>query len=332
MYRGALLRLIAIAAVITAAVYLLASQLGAPSLSAHSLGLLGQAMALALLPLALVQVLMALRISVLLAQGTRAFWLALRAGLLAQGADLILPWRLSDVVKVTYIHIADSLPVARALSAVVSERVCDLVAVAFLGGVVVVAGSVGLSVWTIALVAAVGIGGMVLLWLFKPLWERVAALLPGQRLPAFAQGMLDDLVTQLTSGSFIIALILGICAWSLTIFATHIFLGAALPLWDLPAPALIASATLLLAVTLGNIAAVLPASLGTFEAAAIIVLQGLGVPFEEALIIAVALHILFLLPGIVGGSMVAFTDRVLYRQVMIRVRRKGAQAVNNPDT
>ena len=110
--------------------------------------------------------------------------------------------------------------------------------------------------------------------------------------------------------------------WGLALAGTGIYLEM-MPIQTAAGPLNVTVGLVLaicVATALGNIAAVLPAGIGTYEAAVVLVLAPLGVPTDQAILWALGLHATHLFSGTVGGLAFAFVEPVDIGEFIRRAR------------
>jgi hypothetical protein len=270
---------------------------------------LATAIVFAQFPLAVSAWAIAWRLTLLAPARALGIWAALRASLLAQGADLVLPWRLSEFVKLAYLGERAGIGIGNAVAAVALERITDAVIV----GVLVVLAAV-LMVTEVDIVAA-GATAVALLFSLRVLprlrshIHRLIEAIPLVALRSLAKRSVDAAVARVEDGSVWRALLPGLLAWASSLAATGLFLAVVGQGASTSIPSdLVVVLSLSLAITLGNAFALLPASVGTYEAAVVLVLGAYGVPVAQSLPLAIALHGAHLLLGALGAALVAMTE------------------------
>jgi uncharacterized membrane protein YbhN (UPF0104 family) len=77
---------------------------------------------------------------------------------------------------------------------------------------------------------------------------------------------------------------------------------------------------IVVATTIGNVIAVLPAGLGTYEAGVVLILGAHGVSIEQAAPIGIALHLAHILIGAIGGAFVTALGPPRWREFFGRVK------------
>ncbi len=218
-------------------------------------------------------------------------------------ANNVLPARLGELVRCHYLGDREGLSRATALGTVVVERVVDIAVVATIAaaailvlsvrGIVASAVLVGVAIGVLLAVAlAIGIAAHRL-----PGAARVAAM--AGRWPR-----IRDLVTRLREGLAVAgdartlfeALALSVVAWGATLLAFAAAGQAVGVQLTIGQASLVASGVALAAAIPSG-----PASLGTFELAAVRIAQVIGVAAEPAFAMALIVHAAILLITSTGG-------------------------------
>jgi uncharacterized protein (TIRG00374 family) len=230
---------------------------------------------------------------------------AFKAIVLAGGLNVLLPARVSEVLKAAYINEKTGYPVSRAASAVILERIGDVLVLVLLA-----LASVGSLVFHINAVVVSGIGLLmisilVLLAYSEDLTRLIAGRLRNATVSRFLQQFLSHAAGSLKSRVFYIGHGYGVLAWvsSFLLVGAFVLLAGSIKL-D-------AAQTLLLftATTAGLLIPLLPGGIGTFEAAGVYVLTGLGYGFAEALMLSVGLHVCQLLFSFSASLFILTTEK-----------------------
>ena len=272
--------------------------------------------------LALSQIFIAWRLKLAVHRPQISLGRCLSASLLGQASDLVLPWRLSEVVRVLYLRDRSHLPLTAGLAAIVVERAADLVVVAGLALIATSLIVVDAGIGAFVLVAA----GIVALLLVLPLAEPAILwcikFLPSTLLRRIARDLLTEVLSRLRDRTLWRVLGPSIPAWASAIGGTYAYFTVAdSQLGAMPLQASLELVlTLFVVSTVGNVVAVLPAGIGTFEAGVILVLKAYGVDFEEALALGIGLHLAQLLLGAVGGITVAAFSPINFTEFVRRAR------------
>lgn len=276
--------------------------------------------------LALSQLFIAWRLKLAVHRPQISLGYCLSASLLGQASDLVLPWRLSEVIRVLYLRDRSNLPLAAGLAAIVVERAADLVVVA---GLALIAASlivVDAGIGAFVLVAACIVALLLVLPLAEPVILWCIKFLPSTLLRRIAHDLLTEVLSRLRDKTLWRVLGPSIPAWAAAIAGTYVFLMVAeTQFGDMPLQtSLELVLTLFVVSTVGNVVAVLPAGIGTFEAGVILVLRAYGVDFEDALVLGIGLHLAQLLLGAVGGIAVAAFSPINFREFIKRARQETA--------
>lgn len=319
-----LLLRIALAAIFIAVLgWALSDRIGVPGLSARlSWG------ALAVLPYSLACLaLVALNLSTL-SGGSVGYRHAFRAASLVTPLFLMLPSRLSELVKPLYLMSAAKLPLAKGLAIVTVERILDVVCVAALialAATLAVPGSAGTLQYSAVLfasVAAAGLCGIVVL-LTIPGWiDRILNGIPLEGLRRNLQALVLATRETVSPPRLAGALVVCILAWasSYASFWTFLNIAGQHPLsWSAVLQVFVLS-------TIGLAVAVAPGGLGTFEAAVMLGLSAHGYELSEAAILAVAFRLANLVPSAMVVVLMVLLDEVNLR-TLIRRARGGTDAL-----
>jgi uncharacterized membrane protein YbhN (UPF0104 family) len=248
---------------------------------------------------------------------------AFKAVMLSSGLNSILPGRIAEVIKPTYLRDHGNVPLSTGMSAVFLERVIDLVFLALFGLI----GAQLLAFKASYLSVATAVAAIAAVWLairFRAVFFRAVERIPWPAVQTF----LTRCLSQISVGADRTLLFkcgLYTCGvWALSYLCVVIFIAMAGRI-DI---GLVGSLAVLLAATAGGAIPIMPAGLGTFEAAVVFVLQRYGYAFEESLAVAFGLHMAFILPNVIGAFIIAAFERTgiaaLIRQLW-RVWRTGGQ-------
>jgi len=94
-------------------------------------------------------------------------------------------------------------------------------------------------------------------------------------------------------------------------------------------PVLSQSLLLFTATTAGLMIPLLPGGIGTFEAAGIYVLKGVGYGFTEALVLSVALHVCQMLFTFLASMVIVSSERIGVGALVAKLRALGTAPVDN---
>ena len=299
-----------------------------------------QGILLAQIPLVMAQGLLALRLRMAIGRRKLRLLSCLRANLFAQLADLVLPWRLSEVLRVLYLRERVQVPLAQGLAATMFERVADVVLLALLAVLVVGEWVDAWAAWSTPAMAGALVLALLSLPRIAPMLDRVVRFIPIARVRKLLRETLRTLVDRVQDGRLWRILVPSAGIWALALAGTWIYLVTA-PIETAVGPLNVTLGLVLaicVATTLGHIAAVLPASVGTYEAAVVLVLGQRGVPMDQAVLWALGLHATHLFSGVVGGLTFACVEPIemgefIRRARALRGQRAGegaAQSKNGP--
>ena len=215
-------------------------------------------------------------------------------------ANLILPARLGEPVRAYLMARRESIGFARVLGSVLLERVIDLATLALVA--VAAAIAIGAPDWLIRGTGVVGGIGVVLVVLLAasaiPRAARLLGRIVGGRVRALT-GALVSFGEGAGGGdrvSLLVAIVMSTVTWFF-VAATFWLLGRSLDLGIGPGGAMLIAAV----TTLGTAIPSAPASIGTFELAAVVAAGALGIPGEQALALALLAHAVSTLPFVVAG-------------------------------
>jgi uncharacterized protein (TIRG00374 family) len=250
--------------------------------------------------------LLAIRHVLLIGEPRIRLGLAFRAITLSQGLNLLLPARLSELLKATYLRDHANVPLSNGFSAIVLERTVDILIVAIMGvvGIVLYFDSRNFS-----LIPALGLLFAILIFILvrsPRLVLRLLNKLPSKRLTNFLVRTYQHFSATAGTQAFLYALLLGVTTWAFSYLNILIFFKYAGSIQIGFSGALL----LFFLTTLGGAIPALPGGVGTYEAAAIIALRSLGYTFEEALPLAVALHLAQLILPFIMAILIMFTERI----------------------
>ncbi|MCC7483944.1 MAG: flippase-like domain-containing protein [Burkholderiales bacterium] len=245
-----------------------------------------------------------------------------KAQVLSLGMNTLLPGRMAEILKVTYLRDHAGVAFSAGCAAVVLERLID---VAFLGALAALSlllllAEVNPVIMGLAIVAA---AGMLALPVLEPLFVRALALLPSRIARELGTAVVQHAARRFREGAVLKAVLYGAAIWTLAGFNVYLFLtvasGGALE----PAQAL----AVFVASLIGIAIPALPGGFGTFEAAVVFVLGRFGFPLEQALAMALVLHAAQIAPVLAGALVIAMRERMGIQSLV----RDGARALRAPD-
>lgn len=204
---------------------------------------------------------------------------------LAAGLNLVIPGRVSELIKATYLRQRLQVPLANGTAAIVVERLFDVLVVAMIG----LYGVVGLYAPNAALLyvlLVLAIGGLLLLVPLSRLllpWFEVRKA----RFWAFVADNCRHVLAVVKPRTCAMVLLLTVLSWGIHYFGVWLFFavqpGYELNLWQ----AAIIFSTIMFA---GAVPA-LPGGVGLIQAAVTLALVQMGFETGEALMLSIALHV-----------------------------------------
>lgn len=247
---------------------------------------------------------------------------ALESVVLASGLNLLIPARLSELLKATYLREQANIPTSIALSAVAVERLTDSAVVLAVTPIMPVMLLPGYG-WAIVLA---GLGCAALIAVFRRWIAIVAARASRGRAGNFIALLVQAFGERMMSVRFLAGAALGAAALFSSYCAIYLFLEVAGP------GGLGWSATLVvfLAGIAGGAAAILPGGIGSYHAAVTLALAGFGVDLGTAFALSVGMHLLqfvLIFPAAIG---IAVARELGLRHIIAKVRELIAEQTRNP--
>lgn len=277
---------------------------------------------LAIQPIALIGLIVhSMRLGVLAGLPASKFRRPFSALLLSQGFNLVLPGRIAELFKATYLRAYAEVPLSRGMAAIVLERSVDLLIVAGLGLVGVALSASADNKLAFALAALV-ITALISIPLLEHRLSALANCIPWKRLRSFSQELLKHLAETVRTGIFYRGLALGIATWVASFANIYLFVNLA------GSKPVDCGGILLLfvATTIGGAVPVLPGGFGSYEAAAILVLKSYGYQLDEALPFAIGMHLAqFVLP-VLGGAFILSREHIGISALLRQIRKESEEA------
>ena len=265
----------------------------------------------------------AMRFALLVGEPRIPMVIAFKALVLSYGLHALLPARISEIVKATYIRNHCAVPLGRGVAAVFLERVADLIYVGVLSAI-----GVSFLLSTSYAIAAVLIGAaaatLSLIVVFENALLVAAEKLPWARVRHVAGEFVKHINVCLRTRAFYVALTLGCMVWICACASVMLMLW-----WAGSIPLGIGGAvTVFIASVIGGAIPALPGGLGTYEAAVAMTLKGLGYGLEQAIAVAIALHAGQLVMSITGAVLILSLDRTGVRELLQdALRQRNTEAV-----
>lgn len=240
-----------------------------------------------------------------------------RAIVLSLGLNLVIPARMSELLKATYIRDHAGVSLSKGLAGLVLERAADMVILATLALFALVNYYNWQGLLSISIVTAVLMMLILALVRWPELVLRLIRLFTFSRFVDFLEQVYLHFALTVKTRAFGQALILGVVAWSLSYLSIFVFLELA------GSVSVGYSGALLVFVmtTLGGAIPALPGGLGTYEAAAVVALRELGYGFDEALALALAMHAAQLVLPFIWAVYILCRDRIGLSSLISELRK-----------
>lgn len=260
---------------------------------------------LAVQPLAVIGFLLSgLKLSILMARSPRVPVLtATKTQVLGVGANLLLPGRLSEVLKLAYLSERAAAPYAQVISAVVKDRLIELVLLGLLGISIALLTLTALP-WHLVAVACVAIMALFLIGKARRAVAFAVGLLPFRKLREVLLAAFDEMTLPGRMPTVAQAFAISTIVWVLSAATFTILLVQISP----KPLGLVAALSVFLASIVGAAVPALPAGIGTYEAAVALALRQHGFSWSEALSLAVVMHIGQVLVAAVWASIIAIRE------------------------
>lgn len=215
------------------------------------------------------------------------FLIVLNAMILSVGLNFILPGRISELIKATYIRDKTGLGFSIGMGAVFLERFADLIILVFISFAGIAFFTINIQnnslyiVLTIIIVICLGI------YLEKYILLIINKVVRYERLKNFLNSAYLHIKGQLFTKKFSIGLLYSFVIWVCSALSIFTFLNIAGTI-EL---GIIQVMIILLGGSLGLAIPALPGGLGTFEAIVVTILMKYGYDFNTALALAIGLRI-----------------------------------------
>jgi len=216
------------------------------------------------------------------------FSVALSAFIIGTGYNYILPARISELLKATYIKEKSQIPLSIGVGAVFLERLNDMIIISFLGLVSILFFALDLNIYLALSIFTTSLAFIVGVVLFKDhILYLAEKIIRWEGLQQFLSKVLIQISTQVSSKRFLIGLLLGASIWGFSILVVGTFMNIA---GDFEF-GVIATITLLIGGAIGLAIPALPGGLGTFEAVAVAVMMKYGYDFDSSMALAIGMRI-----------------------------------------
>lgn len=229
--------------------------------------------------------LVAQRHSYLIRTPRAPFLPCLTAVLLSAGINLVTVARISEIVKATYLRQKLNVPLSNGTAAIVIERLFDVCVVTAIG----LAGFTGVFLESNNILIVVLWTGILGLLLLRPASEFCLPFLEHRNDPIsrFLHGNCQHVLSALSWKASAVTLLLTIGSWGVHYFAIWLFFFVQ-PGYEL---SFSQAALVFGAIIFASAIPSLPAGIGLFQAAVTFALTKMGIPFTEALLLSIVLHV-----------------------------------------
>ena len=275
-----------------------------------------------IIPLLLVQPFMLLSLSMIAARHAilawtppAPFWPTFKAVALSVGFNTVLPSRISEFIKPVYLNSHIGIPISAGLAAVFLERMLDLI---ILGLLTLLSMLLLIDVNNIFFVILMGLALIIIVTLpyLEHFWINLSLHLPIKFIRKFSQKFFIHASTRIKQGNFYKALVYGLIAWSCSFIgmATFLHFAGSIPI------KLNGVLAVFVAVIIGGAVPALPGGFGTYEAAAVFTLKKFGYSSEEALVLALALHISQIAISVFSSIIIVMTEKIGFSAILQKVK------------
>ena len=250
-----------------------------------------------------------------LAFGKISTWSAFKALLLSNGLNTIIPGRICELVKATYLRSQSGLPFSRGIALVIAERCVDLIVVGGVGLAIV--GWMLTSVEWLAILVVPAVAIFVLAYpsIYRGLQSRLEAV-RRYKLAAWLPIVAGALADTLQGNAKWRALALGSVLWANAVVSAAIFFA----IDGTTSLGIVGASQVVVASALGGAIPLLPAGIGTYEAAVVFVLLRHGYETSEAIVRAIALHASQVLLSVFSMWAIVSLERIGIQAVLQDVR------------
>jgi len=230
--------------------------------------------------------LLATRFVLLTGGDKQGIYFYFEAYLLSIGLNSFVPGKLSELIKVSYLREKADLPAAASLAGIFLEKITDIF---FLGLIALIGIS---AIWTDANINFVllGMGFSILMLALLPRFEilliSILKKLPGKKYHKVFQDTVKAAAIKVRSGAYLYCVGLSLLIWA----ASYIMIFVVLKFLHGPDIDLVSALLIFVAMAVGRAIPGLPAAIGTFEAAIVLVMHQLGFGLSEAFATALTIH------------------------------------------
>lgn len=232
-------------------------------------------------------VLISLRLALLVQRPMPRFFIVLKAMVLSVGLNIVLPLRLSEVIKPAYLWNHARIPLSVGTSAAFFERLTDLVIFCLFAIACLILYLGGASILGLLVILSILCAVLFLFPYLEPLLRNLFSHVPSEKVRAFAANFLTHSVRHISTEIKYISLGLGAIIWMVSYLTVAIFLLAS----GYNSVGFEGAFLVFVATTVGLAIPLFPGGIGTYEAGAVVALKSLGFSLEEAVVVAVSMHV-----------------------------------------
>jgi uncharacterized membrane protein YbhN (UPF0104 family) len=259
---------------------------------------------------------LAVRLSILAENSFRNLFVFVKAVILAVGLNFFLPARMSELFKPVYLNRKVDAGLSRLIASTFIDRTIDillLTVVSLIAFIYVFA----FNIYSIVISVSLLIAGILLVTRYDELLARLLTRYLSPKLGAFFHIFVTRMKESLRLTIFLEAVGVGAIAWFLGFLLVFLFLYIA---GSVPVNSQDAFMVYVF-VILGAAIPALPGGIGTFEGAAVLALSRIGFDFQEALVLAIGLHIAQVLLGLIGALVILSTEKIGISGVVSQIRQ-----------
>lgn len=214
-------------------------------------------------------------------------WPTVQAIALGIGLNNLLPGRVGELVKATYLREHCQIPLTVGMSVVFVDRLLDVVVLGLLG-------ILGISIFTVdlggtgfLLMAGLPVLGVLFAPRLAPVCKRLLGRLPWPEAVGFSSRLIDDVLLRIRPTLLGMGLGVGLVIWLCFAagIAAFVNLASAHPL------GVYQTFFVLLMVVAGSAVPALPGGMGTYEVAGIFAFRQLGYELDEAVALTLGLRV-----------------------------------------
>lgn len=262
----------------------------------------------------------AIRHAALVRTPAAPFFPTFKAIILSAGLNNILPARISEIFKITYLWEREKIPVSAGFSGIVLGRIIDLVILGILVMTnisIIMEGHYFLIFFLLTIVC---------LMLLLPYYEnKIISLTSWMPLiNNFIKNILRHTSNRVRSGVIYKALIYSVISWGMFLITVLLLLSFSGRI-DV---SILDSLKVLIAVVIGSAIPILPGGFVTYETAGTLVSKSFGYATEEALAIIFSLHISQIIFSTTYAFIILITERIGISSMVreaIKITRKNTK-------